>query len=215
MNKSLDFSQLTYNDQIDPIYGFTNQLGIPNITQEQLPASNKINMFDMGAGGVVYSKYIYGGISFQHINRPKETFYETDSTQSFRLPMKLNFHAGGIIKFSKLKRWEDYFISPNLLFTTQGEFRQLNVGVYGNMKYVYVGAFFRHNFGNPDAVIGVVGLKINYVRIGYSYDYTISKLDNSGGAHELSLSVNLGSDHGPMDPSRKARRLECPRTFNF
>ena len=215
VNKSVDFSRLTFNDQIDPIYGFQNPTGANNITQEQLPASNQHHQFDMGAGGVAYAKWIYGGVSFNHITRQKEAYITNDSTKDYRVPMRVNIHGGAIIRFSKMKRWEDFFLSPNILFTMQGGSKQLNAGVYGNAKYGYLGLFFRHNFGNPDAVIGVVGLKINFVRIGYSYDYTISALEHSGGAHELSLMINLGSDHGPFDPDRKQRRLECPTTFNF
>jgi hypothetical protein len=46
---------------------------------------------------------------------------------------------------------------------------------------------------NHDALIGLVGFKTANLSIGYSYDFTISKLNNgrTGGSHEISIIYNL------------------------
>jgi hypothetical protein len=60
--------------------------------------------------------------------------------------------------------------------------------------------WLRHTFGNPDAVIVLLGLQQKDYKIGYSFDYTISRLTNkSGGAHEISLAWMFRKH---MDPNR-------------
>ncbi len=70
----------------------------------------------------------------------------------------------------------------------QGKFHQLNAGLYVTKYPFVVGAYYRHNFQNPDAAIVLVGLKFDNVRFGYSYDITMSNVGGkAGGAHEISL----------------------------
>ena len=38
------------------------------------------------------------------------------------------------------------------------------------------GLYFRNNFSNSDAILVVLGYESNGIRLGYSYDYTISEL---------------------------------------
>lgn len=213
IRKQLDWASLTFNDQINPIFGFSDGTGAPNITGEQVPSDFGINIADFGTGLIAYSKHFFGGLALQHITSPKESITEyTD----YRLPMKITVHAGGEINLTPKKRNSDNFLSPNAMFITQGTASQLNIGTYVNVGKVFGGIYYRNNFSNSDAVIGLLGLKIYFVKVGYSYDYTISGLaGNTGGAHEISVSVNLGGKDGPFDHSRKPNRLECPGIFNF
>jgi len=75
-----------------------------------------------------------------------------------------------------------FYIAPNLLYQQQGEFHQLNAGVYIIRFPIVIGTWFRHNFENADAVIVLVGIDYKNLKIGYSYDITLSKLkSNTGG----------------------------------
>jgi hypothetical protein len=70
------------------------------------------------------------------------------------------------------------------------------------------GTWFRHNFENPDAAIVLLGLQHNDLKIGYSYDYSLSDLGSfSGGAHEVSLSWNFCIY---VEKNRKVRAIKCP-----
>jgi len=81
-----------------------------------------------------------------------------------------------------------FYLSPNVLYQQQGEFHQLNAGVYITYVPVVLGAWYRHNFENVDAMIVLVGITYNGFKIGYSYDITLSELSGStGGAHEISV----------------------------
>ena len=85
-----------------------------------------------------------------------------------------------------------------------------------NIEMIYTGFWYRATLGNPDAVIGLLGVKIGYVRVAYSYDFTISELRSaSGGSHEVSFTFNLGGEDNSLNPKRKYGKLACPSFLNF
>jgi len=98
-------------------------------------------------------------------------------------------------------------LSPNILFMKQQDFEQLNYGLYFSRYPVVGGIWYRQSFQNSDAVIALVGLQTGILKVGYSYDVTISKLSNaSGGAHEISFSYQF-----PCPLKRvKVRAINCP-----
>ena len=213
-NRSVNWTRFTFNDQIDPIFGFTDLNGLPNPTAQPLPTNESVHMFDAGAGFVLYNKIAYGGFAFSHITTPEQSF--TDSEDPGELPLKTTIHGGVVIDITPKKRNTTNYISPNLMFLSQGGSTAINAGSYINIWKVFLGGFFRYNIDNPDAVIAVVGTKIEFVRIAYSYDITVSKLEMaSGGAHEVTLSINWGDDTGPLSPSRKTNRVDCPPVLGF
>lgn len=213
-NRSINWAQFTFNDQIDPVFGFSDLNGIPNLTSQPLPETESINLFDAGAGFLMYNKIAYGGFAFSHITKPKESF--TGFEDKGVLPLKATIHGGVVIDITPNKRNTTNYVSPNVMFVSQGGSTFFNVGSYLNVWKIFTGGFFRHNFSNPDAVIAVVGTKIEFVRIAYSFDFTISKLQlASGGAHEITLSINWGDETGPLSPTRKTRRLDCPPVLGF
>ncbi|NTW34387.1 MAG: PorP/SprF family type IX secretion system membrane protein, partial [Bacteroidetes bacterium] len=148
---------------------------------------------------------IYGGVAVHHLTQPNEGFF----TES-KLPLKITAHAGAIIDLKKHRRRrkiEDPTLSPNILYMKQMDFEQLNYGMYFN-KYPFVGGvWFRQGFSNSDAFIVLVGLQTSVIKIGYSYDITVSKLSNaSGGAHELSCGFQF--DCRPK--KKRIRAINCP-----
>ena len=62
-------------------------------------------------------------------------------------------------------------------------------------------------YRNRDAFIILLGIQSEIVKIGYSYDMTVSKLSvASGGSHEVSLTVTF-----ECKPKRRTfRTLSCP-----
>lgn len=199
-NKAIDWDQLTFGDMIDERYGFIYP------TQET-PVRTSVQGVDFSAGALAYTKNFYGGFAVHHLTEPEETFLASETTT---LPRKLTAHAGWVIPINK--RYPDEgAVSPNILFQQQGgEFsidpnaRQFFLGMYAYKGPIVGGLWFRPG----DAFVALIGVHTDYVRFGYSYDITTSKLTNrSGGTHEVSLALLF--DCKPQ--RRRFRPIACPK----
>ena len=127
--------------------------------------------FDASAGIVGFSKRFFFGIAAHHLNRPNESLIQGDS----RLPIRYTGHVGAEIPIgSKSKYVTKTAIMPNIIFQYQRGFMELNVGTYVKYGVFTAGLWYR----NRDAFIMVVGINTGKFRIGYSYDLTVSKLNN-------------------------------------
>jgi type IX secretion system PorP/SprF family membrane protein len=169
---------------IDPLTG--NLLP----TAEKPPEQSRIGVPDFSAGIFLgYDDLVYGGISVDHLSQPKIGFYSDVETQLY---MKFTIHAGGNINLHKkgsIGQEREFSLSPNILYQQQFQFHQLNVGLYLTIEPFVGGVWYRYNFENSDAVIPMIGFFYKNIRVGYSYDYTISNLKGStNGAHEVSAS---------------------------
>lgn len=194
MQRSLDWSKLTFGDQIDPRYGFVFS------TNEVQPNLSRI-FFDMSAGFVGYTENIYFGFAAHHLTQPDEGF----NGQS-RLPIKWTGHAGFNISFGRQsdKAW---VLSPNIVYQHQLDFQQFNYGFYLSKSFMVGGIWFRQSFNNPDALIFLIGFQQGAFKFGYSYDVTVSSLSNStGGSHELSLGLQFNC----RKAKKKFRAISCP-----
>ncbi|PKP04381.1 MAG: hypothetical protein CVU11_04980 [Bacteroidetes bacterium HGW-Bacteroidetes-6] len=201
LQKNLDWTKLTFPDQIDPRHGF-----VFNTNEVYPPDGLTKTVADFSTGIVLYSERFYFGFSAAHLTTPNEGFISYSE-----LPIKYTVHTGAIISIegdnSRKRTIEETSISPNIMFQKQAEFEQLNYGLYLN-KFPFVGGlWYRHNFDNSDAMIVLLGFIQQSFRFGYSYDLTVSKLTNaSGGAHEFSLTIQF-----ECSPKRKRiRAINCP-----
>lgn len=199
LQKSLDWSKLTFGDMIDARKGFIYE------TQD-VQRGGKVNAVDFSAGLLGYSEVVYAGVAIHHLNEPNESLIYGAS----RLPMKFTAHAGAVIPIEKKKRDGDAKLSPNVLYRRQGEFQQLNLGLYVNKGPLVAGLWFRGLlFGQKynDSFIATIGIQTDVVRFGYSYDVTISELTPStGGSHEVSLGINFEC----RAKKKKFRTIACP-----
>ncbi len=194
--KSLDWSKLTFGDMIDTRRGFVYDSG-------DLPRGGTKSGMDFSVGAIGFSEKFFFGFAAHHITQPNESLIKQES----KLPLKLTVHAGAVIPLSgsssKYKKDAGATISPNLMFRKQGTTNQLNMGVYMTKGPLVGGIWYR----NADAFILLVGIHAKRVKIGYSFDATISKLSlASGGAHEISLNYSF-----KCKKKRKTfRSVTCP-----
>jgi type IX secretion system PorP/SprF family membrane protein len=195
MQKSLDWSKLTFGDQIDPRYGFV-------YTTQEIQNRSSNSFLDLSAGVVGYTSEFYGGIAVNHLTQPSEGFI----VMTTPLPMKITAHIGAYIPLDDSRR-NSSFISPNLLVQFQQSFQQYNFGLYVAHGPLTGGLWYRFSPTNGDAIIAMVGLQADMFKFGYSYDITVSGLANySGGAHEVSLGYQF--DCHPR--KRRFHTLKCP-----
>lgn len=203
---SIDPTQLRFPDQIDPRNGFVYATSEP-IGDWQL---NRINE-DVNAGLAYFNEYAWVGATFSHLTTPQEVFTTVGNPggDATELPIKYTFTGGLRIPLSSYNGRRELSISPAVLYKMQGEFRQIDVGLYVNAAPMVFGVWYRHQ----DALIGLIGVQTPDERIsfGYSFDYTISTLTQSisGGSHELSLLMEF--EPVRINRSRKHRRLPCPK----
>ena len=200
--KFLDWSKLSFGVQSDPRRGFIYQTG-------DLPRGNlngnwgTKGFFDASAGIVGYSENFYVGFAAKHLNKPEESLILNPQGDS-RLPMRFTGHMGANIVFGKGSQYQNVTaISPNIIYSYQDGFMQINIGTYIKYGVFTAGAWLRAR----DAFILLIGIDTGSFKFGYSYDVTVSKLTNaSGGSHELSLGLNFSC----KTPTQRFRTISCP-----
>lgn len=213
----LDWDKLIFEDQIDPITGFSDPLGNPILSDEIPPENLTRSIFDISSGILFYSRNFYGGVSLKHLNTPDESLLEINQNLNVGLPLRTTVHAGAEFTLEEgNNKSRGSFISPNLMFIRQGDFGQINAGAYVGLGSVFGGLWYRYAFSNSDAAIALVGFQKGILRIGYSYDLTTSQLAEfgSGGAHEISLTINFDNSKAVQNKRRAARYNDCFKMFN-
>jgi len=194
----LDWDKLIFEDQIIS--------GEP--TKETRPDNLSVGDVDFAAGLLLgYNERVYLGGAVHHITMPDVSFYSENNN---KLDMKITIHAGALYDQKEGFKGgdiEDLSFSPNIVYIQQGNFHQLNTGMYVNFYPFVSGLWFRHNFENPDALILLLGFQQPQFKIGYSFDFTLSKLSlKSGGAHEVSFAWQLPCPKKEF----KYKAIKCP-----
>jgi len=206
---SINFFKLRFPDQIDDRDGFvfpTNEPGLGGGLSE-----SNIRP-DVNAGIAYYNPYAWLGVTINHITEPEQRFYPNiplppDQLEGAKLPRKFTVTGGLRLPVGGIRNPNRIKISPAFLFKVQGQFFQVDAGVYLDIEPMVFGVWYRHQ----DALIGLIGFRKGVFSFGYSYDYTISRLTNgiSGGSHEVSLVLEF-----EQKKRRKPMRHKsppCPR----
>jgi len=180
--------------------------GIPSLEDYK----NNVIFPDFASGFMIgYNEKYFVGAAVHHLTQP-DISLKTESENLLR--MKVTVHAGANFDsrhttgFRHAKN-PTLTISPNIMYQQQGKYKQLNVGTYFTYQPFVAGLWYRHAFANPDAVIISIGLQQKKLRLGYSFDYTLSSLSIAGGgAHEISLSWAYDCDK----KRKNSRAIKCP-----
>ncbi|NND32746.1 MAG: type IX secretion system membrane protein PorP/SprF, partial [Saprospiraceae bacterium] len=123
------------------------------------------------------------------------------------LPLSLSIHGGAEVDLVKTRNGSDVFVSPNFQYIRQGALSQLNIGTIFRYYKIGTGAWYRHASTNPDALIFLIEGRQDNIRIAYSYDFTLSKLTSSGGAHEISFMIVFRTEQ------KESRYNDCFNLF--
>lgn len=203
--RTVDFHRNTFGDQ----------LSLDQILPSSLVANpiERVGYFDATSSIIAYSPAIWAGLSVDHLMRPNTSMTQEES----RIPMKFSLYGGYRYYFGgNYAQQVRESISMAVMYKNQGKFNQLDIGAYWTRNPISIGLMYRgipffnnkiHGLFNNDALVLMGGLSTQNMRIGYSYDFTISRLINStGGAHEISViyQFNQGA------PSKKQGQIPCP-----
>jgi len=209
MQRSIDYQKLIWHDQISPA-------GNSPMSAEVVPLES-MNAVDFSSSILTYSDKYWFGVAVDHLLRPSQSLYFIESKRMDEgyIPYKWSVFGGTkIIKQSKLLRPFDTSLQLAFMYKQQGLYSQLDVGAYFYKKPIVIGLWYRgipvgkkeFKF-NQDATTLLVGYKIDNVSIGYSYDFTISRLiGHTGGSHEVSLTYQFNI----KVRERKGRMVPCP-----
>jgi len=206
-NKRIDVSKLSFPDQFDGKF-FDNALPSSVVLN-----TNSVSYLDIQAGlNYAYfpteDVYINGGYSIHHVNGPQETFF-SGSPDSSKIPMR---HIGFLNALLKVN--DRVIINPNMYYTNQAGSSEFVLGLNANYnlsgeggeKQLIAGVYYRAG----DAVIPMVGFEIKNIRFTFSYDATVSALNqfnNFRGANEFNI-IKKGFY---SEDNSASRQVFCPR----
>lgn len=188
------FDRVILGTQLDIDTGLI--LGEPG---DAFEGDSQIRSADAHAGLLYYGEKAWFGVSVSHLMEPEISYLADNSNQ---LPMKYSLHGGYRINLAP-GDINDYFnntdqersLALGLNYKQQGQFSQLDLGAEFFFEPLVLGFWYRglptkYSLPNNEALIFLLGINIpSGLDLGYSFDYSISKLgfSSSGGAHELSL----------------------------
>jgi type IX secretion system PorP/SprF family membrane protein len=183
------------------------------------------SQFDLNFGWLSYLPYLHFGLAIHHLYPVRMNFFkETGENYQKQWAPKWTAHIGGKVTIHQQvyqkTSFGDIFFYPNLIFISQGSFNQaagnfhyLHEGFYFLFYPITVGGWLRHNFKNLDAVIVTCGMEYKNLRIGYSYDFNLTKLEGTGGSHEVSIQYVIPCKESVNYKKGKKRYapLTCPK----
>jgi type IX secretion system PorP/SprF family membrane protein len=194
---------------------FGDQLSLDGILPTTLTARpiDRIGYFDASSSLLAYSSNTWVGYALDHMMMPNQSMTQEES----RIPIKYSLFGGYRYTYgSSFAEQIQESISVALLYKNQGKFNQMDLGVYWSKDPVSLGLLYRgipifnnqiHGIFNNDALVLIGGIRTENLRIGYSYDFTVSRMINStGGSHEISLIYQF--NQGP--PSKRQGKIPCP-----
>ena len=188
INRHVNQSKFQWGEQWNPITGYNSS----NAITENFAATSSTTL-DIGAGALYYDATpnkkanAFGGISFFHLNKPKDPIISSQSVALNTIPLRYTIHGG--VSFNLFERTS---IVPHVLYMQQGTAKEIMLGTYFQLNVneetdFMFGGYYRVD----DAVAPFVGVDWRNLLIGMSYDVNISKLNVMAGrvnSFELSLS---------------------------
>lgn len=186
-NKSNRFRNLTLADQININTGYINPVSIDPLRYDTI---NPYFM-DFSAGMVFEKKEFYGnsywfGVSVKHLNRPNISFVDGET-----VPLNIFYSIHGNYRFPFLM---DDSILMTVNYMQQGPYNRLDVGSILQMNQLLLGLTAATNPAKNDnsshfltSVNAFIGLEYQELRFGFSYDINTSKIGNTNGVYEFSL----------------------------
>lgn len=205
--RSIDFDRLLFNDQIRPGGNLPSTIEIPPLS--------KVYSVDFSTSAMAYSESYWFGFTLDNLLRPNQSFYDFDGEEFDvgRKPVKISIFGGTkFVREGRLIRPLAESLQLAFLYRNQGSYNQLDLGMYWYKNPLVLGVWYRgipgiSSGGGSDAAIFLVGYKIDQFNIGYSYDFSVSRLIGStGGAHEISITFSWSSIRIPKKPTM----VPCP-----
>ena len=202
--RNIDYHSLTFMDQIG-----WEQI---NPTSVEIPSDEDINHFNFGTSMLLYCDKFWVGVTADHLMKANPSIVNNEDYN----PIKYSLYSGYSLSLNRVHYKKDgkkLFIASH--FKMQGRDQQLDLGAYFNREPIMFGLWYRgipvfKESPSHDALSVLLGYTIKGVTVGYSYDFTISRLITStGGAHEISLIYKFNQDQKSR-AKKRVKDIPCP-----
>ena len=208
-NKNINTANLTFPSQWNGKFFDVHNTSIA----PQLDVNN-INYLDIQVGAnYAYfpstSVYLNAGFSAMHVNRPRESFFVSQSGLDNRIPVRYTGFLNGSFMLN-----DRVILNPNISASLQAKSYEIIGGLNAQYnlsgdgeKILIAGAYYRYK----DAVIPMIGLGLKDYTFTFTYDVTQSSLNtfnNGRGAIEFSI-----IKQGVVDKYNGSRKQSMCPTF--
>jgi type IX secretion system PorP/SprF family membrane protein len=208
-SRHIDFNKLVFNDQMS-LSGTTP-------SSVEVPPLKTVSYTDFAASLLIYSEKYWGGFVIDHLTTPNQSIIDGVSP----IPVKYTIHGGYKSYLNgKTSSYNEESITTAFNFRSQGKFDQLDFGLYWTRLPIILGAWYRgiplfkaykRGYQNNDAVIILIGYQWKEIKLGYTYDVTISRLiANTFGSHEVSIIYEFNQNQKVRKKTRKII-IPCPK----
>jgi len=188
LDKGLDFTQLDPIDEDPILSGGSDESAI---------------FIDFALGAFYEMDDLWGGLSFSQMLQTSREIGDGEALYE----LKRHAYLSGGYSFP-MPEHPDFVISPSTLIKTDLNSLQLDINALVTYdERIWGGLSYRHQ----DAVVVLLGLNIDQISIGYSYDITTSFIGRHGrsyGSHEIMVQYCFDLElEGITRPHRTTRHL--------
>ena len=205
--KSFNFQGLVLSDQININNG---TISSNTLDPYALNANRNISFADFTAGFVFDKKNtrndtdLWLGATVKHLNKPNISFVENG-----HVPLDIFYSLHANYKFPYFDK-NDMLISAN--YMQQGEFNRLDIGTTVRLEKLMLGATAVTNPAKNNtnshlltSINAFIGLELEQLRFGFSYDINTTNIGRTDGVYELSITY-LAACLICRNPSNTERR---------
>jgi type IX secretion system PorP/SprF family membrane protein len=155
---------------------------------------------DLNCGLLWFSEKFNVGITAFNLIESKKDLYDVSNPVTGKINRAIYANAGYKFKVS-----EKFAIMPSVLYR-----HMFNAPsqVDANLQFIFKDMFWiGFSYRTSDAATALLGVRVNRLTFGYSYDYTLSALQKyNSGSHELFVSLKL-RDNKNKSPWQKRNRI--------
>lgn len=198
--RTLDHEKLVFASQI-----YAGDSDVQPVLPEDF---HNVHNFDGSVSLLLSLRNSWVGVCADHLLMPNVSLTSYD----YKYPVKLTIFGGTrLYKLERLISTKRQTVTIAGSYRHQGQTDQVDVGLYWSYTKIVLGIWYRDlplikDYTRRDAISVLLGFNYKDLNIGYSYDFTISRLATStGGAHELSLSYKF-----EIERKHRFKPVPCP-----
>jgi len=188
---------------------FASQIYAESDIQPVLPEDfHNVECFDGSVSLLLSLRNSWIGVCADHLLTPNVSLTSYD----YKYPAKFTVFGGTrLYKLERLISTKRQTVTIAGSYRHQGYTDQIDVGLYWSYAPIVLGVWYRDlplikDYTRRDALSLLLGYNYHEFNIGYSYDFTISRLVTStGGAHEISMSYRFD-----IERKHRFKPIPCP-----